>query len=192
MLEPVRQYAAERLERAGETVGCGTSTRDYVCDLGAAGRTGCGVRQQAEWVRRLDCEHGNLRVALATLRERGDLGRMARLGADIWLFWGLRGTRSRASAGWTGGGDPRVGDAGGRGPGRRTAGPGRAALCRRRLAGTRAAAAAAVDAARGGPVDVTVLAEALLLQGGGGGLRRGPGGGRRAAGRGRRPGRGAG
>ena len=168
MLEPVRQYAADRLERAGETDRLLDRHADYVCDLGAAARAGLRGGQQTEWVRRLDREHGNVRVGLATLRERGDLGRMARLGADMWFFWGLRGYAIEG-LGWMDGivGDPRAAN---------LAAAERAAVqlalaglryAGGDVAGTRSAARAAVAAALATGADNPLLAEALLLQGGG-------------------------
>jgi hypothetical protein len=166
MLEPVRQYAAERLERAGEAGLLRARHADYIADLAAAARLGLRGGDQAEWVRRLEREHGNLRVALATLRERGEPSRMARLGANIWLFWGLRGYAVEA-LGWM--------DAVVRGPGAGELAAADQAAVQLALAGlryaggdvpgTRAAAGAAVDAARAADDLEPVLSEALLIQG---------------------------
>jgi DNA-binding CsgD family transcriptional regulator len=45
---------------------------------------------QVTWLERLETEHGNLRVAMAWLLERGDSELAARLGWALWLFWGIR------------------------------------------------------------------------------------------------------
>ena len=104
-------------------------------------------------------------MALGTLRERGDLGRMARLGADTWLYWVLRGHAGEARA-WL---EDLVGGSSTNGmpaADRAAAYLGLAGLryAAGDIPGTRAAATEAVEMAQADQVDAR-LAEALLLQG---------------------------
>ena len=131
ILEPVRQYAAQRLEAAGEAREMRARHAGYFGNLGGAAWAELRGAEQAEWLRRLEREHGNLRAALATLQDRGEVGRMARLGAGLWLYWGLRGYAVEGLS-WMDRvlREPAGRCTGGRGPGLRPAGAGRAALCR--------------------------------------------------------------
>ena len=125
----------------------------------------CEPEPQAEWLDRLERDHNNLRVALGTLRERGDLGRMARLGADTWLYWVLRGHAGEARA-WL---EDLVGGSSTNGMtavDRAAAHLGLAGLryAAGDIPGTRAAATDAVEVAQADQHEVR-QAEALLLQG---------------------------
>ena len=165
MLEPVRQYAAQRLEAAGETRGLRAGHATYFGNLGGAAWAELRGAEQAEWLRRLEREHGNLRAALATLADGGDLGRMARLGAGLWLYWGLRGFAVEG-LGWMDGvvRDPRAAElaAGDKAAVQLAL----AGLCYAvgDITGTRTAAGAAVDAARAAGDGASVLTEALLTE----------------------------
>ena len=166
ILEPVRQYAAQRLEAAGEAREMRARHAGYFGNLGGAAWAELRGAEQAEWLRRLEREHGNLRAALATLQDRGELGRMARLGAGLWLYWGLRGYAVEG-LGWM---DRVLRD-----PRAAVLAAGDRAFVQLALAGlryaggdipgTRTAAGAAVDAARAAGDVESVLTEALLLEG---------------------------
>lgn len=90
MLEPVRQYAATRLDEAGEASEVGDRAADFFARLGAASRTGLRTDGLAEWLARLQRDHDNLSATLRRLIERGDGDTAARLGADTWPYWALR------------------------------------------------------------------------------------------------------
>jgi predicted ATPase/DNA-binding XRE family transcriptional regulator len=92
MLEPVRQYAAGRLAAAGEAGAVADRAADLVRSMAAGARRGLRAGRQAEWLDRLQREHGNLGAALARLVESGRHGVVAGLVADVWLYWALRGT----------------------------------------------------------------------------------------------------
>jgi len=91
MLEPIRQYAAGRLEEAGETAAAADAAADFFAGLAASARTGLRTADQAAWLDRLDRDHDNLGATVRRLCERGDAAVAARLGADTWLYWALRG-----------------------------------------------------------------------------------------------------
>ncbi len=166
MLEPVREYAAERLRTTGEAEQLRDRHADFFCELSRQAGRELRTRTQAEWLDRLDRDHNNLQVALGTLRDRGDLGRMARLGGDTWLYWALRGHGAEAR-GWL---EEIVPDTlTSRIPAEDLA-AGHLALAGLRnaagdIAGTRAAATAVVELARVAEIDA-MLADALMLQGG--------------------------
>ncbi|MDQ3965834.1 MAG: helix-turn-helix domain-containing protein, partial [Actinomycetota bacterium] len=91
MLEPVRQYARERLEESGEA---GTVSRSHAAFfLALAERAYPELRgpQQAEWLDRLERENGNMRTAMAWALSTGEAETAARLGWALWVFWWLRG-----------------------------------------------------------------------------------------------------
>ena len=95
MLETIREYAAERLLAAGETERVRERHRDYFLALAEEAEpklTGAG---QAEWLRRLEEEHENLRSGLA-LERRGGGSRKADFGLRrAATVSGLRGDISR-------------------------------------------------------------------------------------------------
>ena len=91
MLEPIRQYAAGRLAESGEADAVADAAADFFADLAAAARTGLRTANQAEWLDRLDRDHDNLSATVRRLADRGDAAVAARLGADTWLYWALRG-----------------------------------------------------------------------------------------------------
>ena len=91
MLEPVRQYALERLEEGGEA---GTTSRNHATFFLALSEEAApelmGPRQ-AEWLERLQEELDNLRAAMRWLLGRGESGEAVRLGWALRLFWAKRG-----------------------------------------------------------------------------------------------------
>ena len=91
MLEPVRQYALERLEEAGEADAVrGAHARYY---LALAERAGPELRgaDQTAWLARLETELDNLRTAIAWALDHGEIEAIARVARMSWLFWWLRG-----------------------------------------------------------------------------------------------------
>ena len=91
MLEPVRQYARERLVESGEA---GTVSRGHATFfLALAERAYPELRgaRQAEWLERLERENDNLRAAMGWTLSAGDDETAARLGWALWVFWWLRG-----------------------------------------------------------------------------------------------------
>ena len=90
MLEPVRQYAREKLEEGGEEEE--TRRRHTAYYLAVAERAGAELwgPGQGGWLERLERENGNLRAALAwALDARAETA--GRLCWSLWLFWWARG-----------------------------------------------------------------------------------------------------
>jgi predicted ATPase len=99
MLEPVRQYASEKLKESGEA---GETERRHLAHfLGLAEEADLtyglltGVKptgaQGEAWMFRLEREHDNLRAALSWAKERGDVEAGLRLAGALSWFWWMRG-----------------------------------------------------------------------------------------------------
>ncbi len=90
LLETVRQYAAERLQEAGEREALERRHRDWYVELAESDPTPVGDLPTRDRLRRLDSERDNLRAALASaLAEDSQLA--LRLTVALWRFWLMRG-----------------------------------------------------------------------------------------------------
>jgi predicted ATPase/DNA-binding SARP family transcriptional activator/DNA-binding CsgD family transcriptional regulator len=90
MLEPVRQYAREKLEASGKADAVGRRHAAFFLALAeeADPELRGGVRQWA-WLERLEAEHDNLRAALSwSLNDEPE--RALRLAAALARFWEIR------------------------------------------------------------------------------------------------------
>jgi predicted ATPase/transcriptional regulator with XRE-family HTH domain len=90
-LEPVRQYALERLKGSGDEELVRGRHADYYTRLAERASPELRGAGQVAWLEHLERELANLRSALGWLLERGEAGRAARLAWDVWLVWALRG-----------------------------------------------------------------------------------------------------
>ncbi|MBN1372429.1 MAG: hypothetical protein JW987_10875 [Anaerolineaceae bacterium] len=95
MLEPVRQYALERLlEREGET-GLRQRHLEYFCALAEEAEPHLHAWGMVEWLARLEQELGNIRSALAwSLSDSVEPG--VRMGSALLWFWTIHGHTSEA------------------------------------------------------------------------------------------------
>ena len=92
MLETIREYALELLERAGELPATRQRHAAVFLALAEAARAHLLDEQQEQWLERLEAEHDNLRAALAWCRAPGgDLALGMRLAEALWEFWLMRG-----------------------------------------------------------------------------------------------------
>ena len=91
MLEPVRQYALEKLGESGEERQIRARHAAYFGDVAMQAGPQLKRADQAVWLERLDREHDNLRTALEWLLGRGEAERVARIGWEIHRFWSVRG-----------------------------------------------------------------------------------------------------
>jgi predicted ATPase len=90
MLEPVREFAAERLLQSGEVEQVRVRHLDYFLRLGRQAQPFlCGPRQQ-EWAARMDDERGNLRTAFETALERRAFDTVLRMTWDTMVFYYIR------------------------------------------------------------------------------------------------------
>ncbi len=90
LLETVRQYAAERLEEAGEREAFERRHRDWYVELAESDPTPAGDLPARDRLRRLDLERDNLRAALASALV-ADPQTALRLAVALWRFWLMRG-----------------------------------------------------------------------------------------------------
>jgi predicted ATPase/DNA-binding XRE family transcriptional regulator len=91
MLEPVRQYALEKLEDGGESDEARRDHADFFLGLAECARPELRGPDQVEWLERLERENGNLRAAMSWALDGGDAEVAARLAWALWLFWVMRG-----------------------------------------------------------------------------------------------------
>ncbi|HET7093253.1 MAG TPA: hypothetical protein VFI22_07245, partial [Thermomicrobiales bacterium] len=91
LLEPIRAFAAARLEEAGDA----DATRDrhatVVVRWVEAAEPELHSGDPAAALRRLDADHDNVRAALDRLLSRGRAEEAARLRWPLWAFWWTRG-----------------------------------------------------------------------------------------------------
>ncbi len=91
LLETVRQYARDRLEDTGGRAAVRVRHRDYYLSLAEEADPKLRGAEQAEWLRRLEDEHENLRAGLEwSLAEAGSKGGLRLCGA-LQRFWWTRG-----------------------------------------------------------------------------------------------------
>ena len=91
MLEPVRQYAREKLEESGEAEEIRRRHARFFLSLAEAAEPELRGPRQAEWLGRLETEHDNFRAALSWLIEGGGAELALRMSAGLRLFWYTRG-----------------------------------------------------------------------------------------------------
>jgi predicted ATPase/DNA-binding SARP family transcriptional activator len=91
MLEPVRQYARQRLEQSGEVNATRRRHALVFLALAEAAEHELTGPQQATWLARMEEEHDNLRAALTWTLESGEAELGLRLAAAIRFFWQMRG-----------------------------------------------------------------------------------------------------
>jgi predicted ATPase len=90
MLEPVRQYAGEKLEQSDEAEG--VRRRHARHFLAFAERAGSRIKghSQVEWLDRLETENDNLRAAIGWSLEVEDAQTAARFGWALGMYWVMR------------------------------------------------------------------------------------------------------
>ena len=90
MLEPVRQYALEKLEESGEAGMVGHSHAAFFLALAERAYPEVLGERQVEWLERLEQEYGNLRAAMSWALDAGDGATGVRMGWTLWYFWWAR------------------------------------------------------------------------------------------------------
>ena len=90
LLEPVRQYALERLATAGEETAVRERHLAWCLDLAARAEPMLLGPEQAVWLTLLETEHDNLRAALTWAIQRCS-PLAVQLAGPLWRFWWMRG-----------------------------------------------------------------------------------------------------
>jgi tetratricopeptide (TPR) repeat protein len=98
MLETLRQYAAERLDQAGERAAAHTRHLEWAVALAETAEAKLQGDEQGSWLDVLDGEHDNLRAALDRAAEDGRVEEGLRLAAALVRFWEIRGYLSQGRA----------------------------------------------------------------------------------------------
>ena len=92
MLEPVQEYARQRLDGSSDAKEARERHADYFLALAEQGESEMSGARQAIWLDRLESELANFRAALNWLTEVGDPNSKGlRLARSLWRFWWLRG-----------------------------------------------------------------------------------------------------
>src|SRR5215217_7693679 len=91
LLEPVRQYAREKLEEGGEAEEVRRRHASFFLTLAEEAEPRLRGPEDMEWLERLEIEHDNMRAALAWTLERGEAELGIRLAGALWRFWEARG-----------------------------------------------------------------------------------------------------
>jgi predicted ATPase/DNA-binding CsgD family transcriptional regulator len=92
LLEPVRQYARERLRAADDEERAARDRhRDWCLGLAEAAEPDLDGSAPRAWLDRLEAEHDNLRAALGWTVERAEAPAALRLGRALVPFWLQRG-----------------------------------------------------------------------------------------------------
>ena len=100
MLEPVRQYALERLVEAGEDGDTRCRHATYFLALAEEARPKLRAEPQVGWLEQLERENGNMRGALSWAISAEDIPTAARLCWALYMFWWIR-NRQPEGRRWT-------------------------------------------------------------------------------------------
>jgi predicted ATPase len=91
LLEPVREYATDQLDQAGESAIVRGRHRDWYAALGEEVKPQLNGPAQVEWFDRLDEEQHNAVLALQWSLEHGEVSDVLPLAASMGWFWYVRG-----------------------------------------------------------------------------------------------------
>jgi len=91
MLEVIRQYALEKLEKSGEAATTKRRHAEFFCALAEETEPGLRGPEQGRWLERLETEYDNMRVALSWALESGEADLGLRLAGALEPFWDVRG-----------------------------------------------------------------------------------------------------
>ena len=89
MLETIREFGAEQLERSGEEEEIRRGHARYVRTLVEAAEPDLMIAKSG-WLRRLEEEHDNIRVALRWSIGTADADTGLRIAGVVWRFWQVR------------------------------------------------------------------------------------------------------
>jgi predicted ATPase len=91
MLETIREYATEHLERRGERAYLRARHADYFLELAETADRGWSTTQQRFWLDRLEREQDDLNAAMGWMVANHDFEKAARLTAALHAYRGTRG-----------------------------------------------------------------------------------------------------
>ena len=91
MLEPIWQFAREKLEESGEAESMKRAHAESFLSLAEEAEPELKGPDQVEWLGRLEAEHDNMRAALSWALQQGEAELALGLGGALWWFWRRRG-----------------------------------------------------------------------------------------------------
>ena len=98
LLEPIREYAVERLGEAGELAARRDVHLAHYLALAEAAQPHLAGDVQRTWLDRLELDRDNLRAAIGWAIERPDPAAAIRLAFALWRFWQKRGYLDEGAA----------------------------------------------------------------------------------------------
>jgi non-specific serine/threonine protein kinase len=87
MLETIREYALERLERSGEADTIQDRHASFFAEVAEAAEVKLRGAEQIDWLARLEAEHDNLRATMEWALSRGNGALALRLAGALHRFW---------------------------------------------------------------------------------------------------------
>jgi predicted ATPase len=99
MLEPVRQYAAEKLEQSGEAEEARQRRARHYLAFAERAESQIKGHNQVEWLDGLETENDNLRATIGWSLEVDDAQTAARFGWALGMYWVMR-SRHREGRLW--------------------------------------------------------------------------------------------
>jgi len=94
LLEPVREFALDRLHDSGEEPDLKRRHATYFLDLAEAAEPNLSRSDQTVWLNQMSADHDNLRAALGFSLAQGEPDLGLRLGGALWRFWHASGQMS--------------------------------------------------------------------------------------------------
>jgi DNA-binding CsgD family transcriptional regulator/tetratricopeptide (TPR) repeat protein len=91
MLEPIRQYAREKLEEGGEAEEVQRRHASLFVALAEYAEPRLRGPEDVVWLEHLETEHDNMRAALSWSLERGEAELGLRLAGALWTLWEAHG-----------------------------------------------------------------------------------------------------
>ncbi|MBA2557219.1 MAG: helix-turn-helix domain-containing protein, partial [Chloroflexi bacterium] len=90
MLETIREFARDQLAKSGEEATLSEAHAAYFLIRAEHAKPQLSAAGQGVWLRRLEADHPNFRLALGTLAARDDHDAYLRLAANLGFFWWMR------------------------------------------------------------------------------------------------------
>jgi predicted ATPase/DNA-binding SARP family transcriptional activator len=91
LLEPIRQYAEEKLDGSDEDEAFRHAHAGYFLRLVEQAEPGLAGAEQEGWLERLEQDHDNVRTAMGWYAGRGEPEALLRMAGALWRFWCLHG-----------------------------------------------------------------------------------------------------
>ena len=91
LLEPVRQYAQERLSETAEPFAFRAAHAKHFAELASEASPKLRSPEQFEWLARVDVDYDNIRSAFATFLETAAFDDYLQMAFDLYAYWMIKG-----------------------------------------------------------------------------------------------------